>query len=112
MARITIEDCLKSRINAFELVILAAQRTREIEAGAFISLPRNKNKNTVVSLREIAIGALDVERLKEYFVARFLPGQKSEELSVEDSVEISDTLSLPSEDETFIASLETVEDEN
>ena len=54
MARVTVEDCVLKVPNRFELVLLAAQRSRDIAAGAPISLDRDNDKNPVVALREIA----------------------------------------------------------
>ena len=54
MARVTVEDCVEKLPNRFELVALAAQRAREISAGAPLLLDRDNDKNPVVALREIA----------------------------------------------------------
>ena len=54
MARVTVEDCVEKVPNRFELVMIASQRTREISAGAEIRVERDRDKNPVVSLREIA----------------------------------------------------------
>ena len=54
MARVTVEDCVLKVPNRFELVLLAAQRAREISAGAPLTLERDNDKNPVVALREIA----------------------------------------------------------
>ena len=54
MARVTVEDCVIKVPNRFELVLLAAQRAREVTAGAQITLERDNDKNPVVALREIA----------------------------------------------------------
>jgi DNA-directed RNA polymerase subunit omega len=56
MARVTIEDCLDSVENRFELVILASQRARQLEAGAEEFVSRKKDRTTVIALREIAEG--------------------------------------------------------
>jgi len=56
MARVTVEDCLNSVSNRFELVLLAAQRARQLEKGADSFVVINKDKNTVVALREISEG--------------------------------------------------------
>ena len=56
MARVTIEDCLDSVENRFELVLLASKRARQLEAGAEEFVIRKKDKSTVVALREIAEG--------------------------------------------------------
>jgi DNA-directed RNA polymerase subunit omega len=54
MARVTVEDCVEKVPNRFELVMVASQRTREISAGAEIRVERDRDKNPVVALREIA----------------------------------------------------------
>ena len=54
MARVTVEDCVVKIPNRFELVLLAAQRAREITSGAPLTLDRDDDKNPVVALREIA----------------------------------------------------------
>ena len=54
MARVTVEDCVQKVSNRFELVMVAAQRSREISAGAEPRIERDNDKNPVVALREIA----------------------------------------------------------
>lgn len=61
MARVTVEDCLEREENRFALVILAAQRTRQLMKGAE-PLVRTKNKPAVTSLREIAAGKVRFNR--------------------------------------------------
>jgi DNA-directed RNA polymerase subunit omega len=56
MARVTIEDCLENVENRFKLVLLASTRARQLSHGAQEFLPRNKDKDTVLALREIAEG--------------------------------------------------------
>ncbi len=56
MARVTIEDCLENVENRFKLVLLASKRVRQLEKGAEEFIPRGKNKDTVLALREIAAG--------------------------------------------------------
>ncbi|NGZ05871.1 MAG: DNA-directed RNA polymerase subunit omega [Magnetococcales bacterium] len=63
MARVTVEDCLDHVNNRFDLVILAAKRARQLTAGGESVLARENDKNTVLSLREIAAGVLDLEKL-------------------------------------------------
>ena len=65
MARVTVEDCILKVDNRFELIVLASHRGREITAGAELTLPRDNDKNPVVSLREIAEETIVVEDLKE-----------------------------------------------
>jgi DNA-directed RNA polymerase subunit omega len=65
MARITVEDCLQNIPNLFELVMVAAKRSRRIANGAEPLLDRENDKPTVVALREIAAGLVTAELLKE-----------------------------------------------
>jgi DNA-directed RNA polymerase subunit omega len=64
MARVTVEDCVVKVPNRFELVLLAAQRAREISSGAPLSIDRDDDKNPVVALREIAEDTVGLEHLK------------------------------------------------
>lgn len=68
MARLTVEDCVQLVPNRFELVMLAAQRSRDIHSGAELRVERDKDKNPVVSLREIADQKLDLEGLREELI--------------------------------------------
>ncbi|MFC7400211.1 DNA-directed RNA polymerase subunit omega [Chelatococcus sp. GCM10030263] len=65
MARVTVEDCIDKVENRFELVLLASHRARLISAGAPLTIDRDKDKNPVVALREIADSTLTPEDLKE-----------------------------------------------
>ena len=64
MARITVEDCVTRVPNRFELVMLAAQRARDVSAGAPLTLDRDNDKNPVVALREIAEASVDLDHLR------------------------------------------------
>jgi len=68
MARVTVEDCVVKVPNRFELVLLAAQRAREITSGAPLSLDRDDDKNPVVALREIAEATVELDHLQESLV--------------------------------------------
>ncbi len=65
MARITVEDCLSNVENLFQLVLLAAQRSRRLANGAEPTVPWENDKPTVVALREIAAGNITAEMLRE-----------------------------------------------
>ena len=54
MARVTVEDCVDKIPNRFDLVLLAAQRARQVSGGAELTIDRDRDKNPVVALREIA----------------------------------------------------------
>jgi DNA-directed RNA polymerase subunit omega len=68
MARVTVEDCVVKVPNRFELVLLAAQRAREITSGAPLTLDRDDDKNPVVALREIADETVGLIQLKDSVV--------------------------------------------
>jgi DNA-directed RNA polymerase subunit omega len=65
MARVTVEDCIDKVENRFDLVLLAGHRARLISQGAPITIDRDKDKNPVVALREIADETLSPDDLKE-----------------------------------------------
>lgn len=65
MARVTVEDCIEKVENRFELVLLASHRARLISQGAQLTIDRDRDKNPVVALREIADGKIVPEDLKE-----------------------------------------------
>lgn len=71
MARVTVEDCSLKIPNRFDLVVCAAQRTRQISAGAPLTVERDNDKNPVVALREIAEGHVDPKNLMEAAVNGF-----------------------------------------
>lgn len=64
MARVTVEDCIEKVPNRFDLILLAAQRGRDIAGGASILVPRDEDKNPVLALREIADADLDLDGLQ------------------------------------------------
>mgnify|MGYP001813170098 FL=1 len=64
MARITVEDCVERVPSRFELVMLAAQRARDISAGGALTIDRDNDKNPVVALREIADTTVDLDHLR------------------------------------------------
>ncbi|HEX9809112.1 MAG TPA: DNA-directed RNA polymerase subunit omega [Alphaproteobacteria bacterium] len=68
MARITVEDCVLRIPNRFDLVLVAAQRAREVSAGAVLTVDRDNDKNPVVALREIAEGTIDVDAARQSLV--------------------------------------------
>lgn len=84
MARVTVEDCILRVPNRFELVMLAAHRARALSSGAELKVDRDRDKNPVVALREIAEMKLDLESLRESLIKsmrrHFEPEQPEEEI--------------------------------
>ena len=90
MARVTVEDCIKKIPNRFDLVVAAAQRSREISNGMPIEVERDNDKNPVVSLREIASDAVDHETLEDRFIKSMQKNIIREEANIEDDVSLED----------------------
>src|SRR5918911_5644259 len=68
MARVTVEDCIDKVENRFELVLLAAHRARMISQGAPLTVDRDRDKNPVVALREIADETISPDDLREQLI--------------------------------------------
>lgn len=68
MARVTVEDCVEKIPNRFELVMMAAQRSRELSVGGELTVDRDNDKNPVVALREIADETISVPDLEEELI--------------------------------------------
>jgi DNA-directed RNA polymerase subunit omega len=64
MARITVDDCLKRITNRFQLTLAATYRARQLSAGASPLVEPNRDKFTVIALREISVGKIGVEVLR------------------------------------------------
>ena len=65
MARVTVEDCIEKVQNRFDLVLIAASRARQIMAGAEITVPEDRDKNSVIALREIAEETVTADVLRD-----------------------------------------------
>ncbi|MBY0565004.1 MAG: DNA-directed RNA polymerase subunit omega [Hyphomonadaceae bacterium] len=71
MARVTVEDCIEKIPNRFSLVLLAAHRARNISSGSEPLVDRDRDKDPVVALREIADGAVIPDELRDSYVTLF-----------------------------------------
>jgi DNA-directed RNA polymerase subunit omega len=76
MARVTIEDCRKYIPNRFELVILAAQRAKDLSLGMPPLIQKTRDKDPVLALREIAAGRIDYEKLRELVINKNIDPMK------------------------------------
>ena len=88
MARVTVEDCVDKVSNRFDLVLFAAERAREISGGADLTVDRDRDKNPVVALREIAEQTVKPKHLEEGLV------QSLQKVQVDDDDEIEEVGSL------------------
>jgi DNA-directed RNA polymerase subunit omega len=68
MARVTIEDCIDKLPNRFELVLLSAHRARLVSQGAPLTVDRDRDKDPVVALREIAGETINKDDLREEYI--------------------------------------------
>ena len=86
MARITVEDCLEKVDNQYDLVLLAKERTSQLNSGAEMLVEKDNDKNTVVALREIGEGKVNPEELKKNAVLRLRkePDESDEEVVEEE----------------------------
>jgi len=83
MARVTVEDCILQVPNRFELVLLAAQRARNISRGEELTLDRDNDKNPVVALREIAEQTVELPALEQDLVKSLLRAPEPEPVEEE-----------------------------
>ena len=90
MARVTVEDCIKKIPNRFDLVVAAAQRSREISNGVAIEIDRDNDKNPVVSLREIASEAVDADTLQERFIRSMQKNLIKEDVNLENDASLEE----------------------
>jgi DNA-directed RNA polymerase subunit omega len=70
MARITVEDCLEKVDNQYDLVLLAKERTVQLNAGSPMLVEEDNDKRTIISLREIGDGKIDVKEVQESAIKR------------------------------------------
>ena len=70
MARITVEDCLKKIDSQYDLVLLAKERTAQLNAGEAMLVPKDNDKNTVIALREIGEGKVTIKSLEDAAINR------------------------------------------
>ena len=71
MARVTIEDCIKRVPNPFDLVLYASQRAKELKKGEDSELNKENDKNSVISLREIAQNKVVLNELRNELIKSF-----------------------------------------
>ena len=76
MARITVEDCLKKIDSQYDLVLLAKERTAQLNAGDAALVPQDNDKNTVIALREIGEGKVLIKTLRELAINKLSKHQK------------------------------------
>ena len=85
MARITVEDCLEKIDNQYDLVLLAKERTAQLNAGAPMLVEEDNDKRTIIALREIGDGKILVKELEENAIKRLR--KEPDELEQQEEIE-------------------------
>ena len=86
MARITVEDCMTKIDNQYDLVLLAKERTAQLNAGSEMLVPEDNDKKTIISLREIGEGKVQINDLEKSAILR-LRKEPDENLQQEETEE-------------------------
>ena len=95
MARVTVEDCIDKVDNRFELVLLASHRARLISSGSPLTIDRDRDKNPVVALREIADETIAPDDLKEQLIHSMQKYVEVDEPEAEAVPMLSNTAAAP-----------------
>ena len=90
MARVTVEDCIDKVESPYELVLVAKERSAQLNSGIEPTLDRDNDKNTVISLREIAVKNIKVSELKESAVYKLRKNVQQIEDASEEDEEVGD----------------------
>ena len=91
MARITVEDCLKKIDSQYDLVLLAKERTTQLNAGSQALVSQDNDKNTVISLREIGEGKISIKTIEDSAINK-LRKQQEEVVTLDDLEEENEKL--------------------
>ena len=89
MARITVEDCLKKIDSQYDLILLAKERTSQLNAGDPSLVPQDNDKNTVIALREIGEGKISIKTLEDSAINKLMKHHK-ETNEMEDLDDVSE----------------------
>ena len=107
MARVTVEDCVLKVPNRFELVLLAAQRAKDIGSGAQMKVEQDRDKNPVIALREIEEDKLDLSELENTLVTGMQKFVKDEGAASEEDENIK-AVKAELEESSYISDAEAV----
>ena len=91
MARVTVEDCVDKVPNRFDLILFAAQRARQVSGGADLTIDRDRDKNPVVALREIAEETIRPRDLQEAIVTNLQKVRVDEEDETDELASLSES---------------------
>lgn len=103
MARVTVEDCVQQIPNRFQLVLMAAHRARMIREGSPLTVDRDRDKDPVVALREIADKSVDLKVVREALVSNLQEVRPSEEAEREEDARALEAAPAASEEDVLRA---------
>ncbi len=103
MARVTVEDCVEKVPNRFQLVLLAAHRARMIRQGSPLTVDRDRDKDPVVALREVAESSVDLKLVTESFVSNLQEVRPQEEAEREEDARALAAAPVATEDDVMRA---------
>ena len=103
MARITVEDCIDKFSSRFELVLVAAQRARNLYSGDEPKVDKNNDKNPVIALREIAEESFPIEEMKENLIQEYQTITISDEEEENLEIESKDSIMAESKEDSEMA---------
>ena len=109
MARVTVEDCIDKIPNRYELLMVAAQRAKDIASGSPLTVDRDNDKNSVVALREIAAESVSIEELQHSLVMGLQKNVEVEEPEEEELEIMAAERELADLDEQFTGLLPDAE---
>ena len=112
MARVTVEDCIDKIPNRYELLMVAAQRAKDISSGSPLTVDRDNDKNSVVALREIAEETVSIEELQRSLVMGLQKYVEVEEPEEEELEIMAAERELADLDEQFSGLLPQIEIED
>lgn len=103
MARVTVEDCVEKIPNRFDLVLMSAHRARLVRTGAPLTIERDRDKDTVCALREIADETMPLEDISESYISNLQEVRPNEEMEREADRQALTARPLASEDDVLAA---------
>ena len=99
MARVTVEDCIRQVPSRFELILMAATRSRQISSGQPLLIERDNDRDPIVALREIADGKITAEEMNEKIITDLSRPTGMDETSIEERKLLQPDASEMSEEE-------------
>lgn len=112
MARVTVEDCVQRIPNRFDLVMMAAQRARNLGAGAPMTLERERDKMPVIALREIAAETVSIHDIRESLVRSLRKVPDADEPDLEALGIMNEEINIPGTDAMAATEMESAEGED